>query len=76
MFEDALAEKGYDPDVIMTDDIDKNDLISCGLTAGDAVRLKRAACTWWTSADAKRPHQRSPSPVRCYDDRKCICFEK
>jgi len=76
MFEDALAEKGYGPDVIMTDDIDKNDLISCGLTAGDAIRLKRAARTWWTSADAKRPRQRSPSPVRRYDDRERIRFEK
>ena len=76
MFEDTLAEKGYGLDVIMTDDINKNNLISCGLTAGDAVCLKRTARTWWTSADAKCPCQHSPSPVRRYDDHEHIHFEK
>ena len=76
MFEDALAEKGYSPDFIMTDDIDKDNFVSCDLTAGDAICLKCAAHTWWTSSDAKHSHQRSPTPVCHYDDCECIHFEK
>ena len=78
MFEFSLSEKGFGPDVIMMDDIDKNDLISCGLNAGDALCLKRAACTWWTSPDAKRTRQHSPTLNRpiCIDDRERIHFEK
>jgi hypothetical protein len=83
MFEYSLSEKGFGPDVIMMDDIDKNDLISCGLNAGDAIRLKRAARTWWTSPDAKRTRQRSQAPASPtpkhpirIDDRERIRFEK
>lgn len=37
MFEYTLEEKGFGPDVIMMDDFDKNDLVSCGLSIGDAL---------------------------------------
>jgi len=78
MFEFALKEKGFGPDVIMMDDFDKSDLVSCGLSIGDALRLKRAAHVWWTSPDAKRPRQRSPTPEppAQIDERLCIHFEK
>ena len=77
-FEFALAEKGFGPDVIMMSDIDKTDLMSCGINAGDALRLKRAAQAWWTSPDAKCTH-RSPMPGQpgpYIDSRERIRFEK
>lgn len=78
MYEFALAEKGFGPDVIMMNDIDiKTDLMSCGINAGDALCLKRAAQVWWTSPDAKRT-RRSSTPERPtdIDDRPRIRFEK
>lgn len=78
MFELSQSEKGFGPDDIMMDDIDKNDLIACGLNAGDALCLKCAACTWWTSPDAKHTHQTSPTPDHPtnIDNHACIWFEK
>ncbi|KDR66659.1 hypothetical protein GALMADRAFT_216875 [Galerina marginata CBS 339.88] len=38
--EAIFSENGYGPDIM--GDIDMEDLVSCGLTAGDALRLKRA----------------------------------
>ncbi|KAF8810644.1 hypothetical protein BYT27DRAFT_7209245 [Phlegmacium glaucopus] len=75
MFEDVLSEKGYGPDVM--GDITKDDLVSCGLTAGDALHMKRAACIWWTSPDAKRTRH-SPTPTHSVhiDDCDHIRFEK
>lgn len=75
MFEDMLSERGYGPDIM--DEIDKNDLVSCGLSDGDALRLKRAARIWWTSPDAKRI-RRSLTPIRAVhdDERDRIRFEK
>ncbi|KAF8810916.1 hypothetical protein BYT27DRAFT_7018974, partial [Phlegmacium glaucopus] len=75
VFEDVLSEKGCGPDVM--GGITKDDLVSCGLTAGDALHMKCAACVWWTSPDAK--HTRcslTPTHSVCIDDRDHICFEK
>ena len=45
-------------------DVDKEDLVSCGLTVGNALHIKRAAHVWWTSPDPKRRRQSlSPPPV-------------
>jgi hypothetical protein len=60
------------------DEIDKSDLVSCGLSDGDALRLKRAAQIWWTSPEAKRTrHQRSLTPIPAVriDERDRIRFE-
>ena len=75
MFEDVLSERGYGPDIM--DEIDKSDLVSCGLSDGDALRLKRAARIWWTSPDAKRiRHSLTPIPAVRIDERDRIRFEK
>lgn len=75
MLEDALSERGYGPDIM--DEVDKNDLVSCGLSNGDALRLKRAARIWWTSPDAKRTRRSpTPAPPIRIDDRVRIRFEK
>ena len=75
MFEDVLSERGYGPDIM--DEIDKSDLVSCGLSDGDALRLKRAARSWWTSPDAKRIRRSlTPIPAVRIDERDRIRFEK
>ena len=53
--EQTLADNGYGPDIM--GDVNKEDLVSCGLTVGDALHIKRAARVWWTSPDAKRRRQ-------------------
>ena len=63
-----LSEWGYGPDIMKK--IDKSDLISCGLSDGDALRLKRAARIWWTSPDAKRIW-RSLTPIPAVHIDKC-----
>ncbi|KIK02604.1 hypothetical protein K443DRAFT_37385, partial [Laccaria amethystina LaAM-08-1] len=60
--EQTFANNGYGPDIM--GDVDKEDLVSCGLTVGDALRIKRAARVWWTSPDAKRHRQSLLVPVR------------
>jgi len=72
--EQTFADNGYGLDIM--GDVDKEDLVSCGLTVGDALHIKRAAHVWWTSPDAKcRRQSLSPPPVRI-DDRDRIRFEK
>ena len=57
--------------------IDKSDLVSCGLSDGDALRLKRAAWIWWTSPDAKRIWRSlTPIPAVHIDECDHIQFEK
>jgi hypothetical protein len=53
LFEHALAREGYGPDILS--DVDQPALVACGLTSGDAIRLKRGAQSWWNSSDAKKP---------------------
>jgi len=62
----------------MMDGLDKAELVECGFTIGDALRLKRAASVWWASPDAKRTHRRSPTPIPTVreDLRERIRFEK
>ena len=78
IFKLSLSEKGFGLNVIMMDDIDKNDLIACRFNTGDALCLKHAAHTWWTSPDAKCTWQRSPTPDRPLhtNDHDYIQFEK
>jgi len=72
--EQTFADNGYGLDIM--GDVDKEDLVSCGLTVGDALHIKRAVCVWWTSPDAKcRRQSLSPPPVRI-DDCDRIQFEK
>ena len=40
--------------------VDNAEIIACGVTAGDAIRLKQGASQWWDSPEAKRPRQPSP----------------
>lgn len=61
----ALASKQYGPDILHL--ITDQDLVALEIPHGDAIRLKRAAETWWNSPLAKRPCAapalpRSPSP--------------
>jgi hypothetical protein len=49
----SLALQGYGPDILAV--VEEKDLVACGLTAGDAIRLKRGAVDWWNSPEAKRP---------------------
>ncbi|KAF8147117.1 hypothetical protein B0H34DRAFT_639614, partial [Crassisporium funariophilum] len=49
--EPTFTDNGYGPDII--GDVDKKDLVSCGLTVGDALRIKHAAHVWWTSPNSK-----------------------
>ncbi|KIM35743.1 hypothetical protein M413DRAFT_14400 [Hebeloma cylindrosporum] len=44
--------ESFGPDVLPF--IGEQLLVNCGLTMGDAVRLKRGASSWWASPDAKR----------------------
>ena len=53
LFEHALAREGYGPDILS--DVDQQALVACGLTSGDAIRLKRGAQSWWNGPDAKKP---------------------
>ena len=53
MFEHALAQEGYRPDILS--DVDQQALVACGLTSGDAIHLKCGAQSWWHGPDAKKP---------------------
>lgn len=50
-YEFRLADKGYGPDILSH--VDDKELTGCGLTPGDAIRLKRGASKWWESPEAK-----------------------
>jgi hypothetical protein len=61
LYENRLAQESFGPDIFPL--ISEQLLVNCGLTMGDAVRLKRGASTWWTSPEAKRSklfHEPSP----------------
>lgn len=77
-FERALAAQGYGPDIM--DQIDKDDLVACGVSAGDAIRLKRVAPIWWASPDAKRVTRHASEPPSSQPGRRArrerIRFEK
>lgn len=47
----SLASHGYGPDIL--EDVADSALITCGLTAEDAIRLKRGASDWWNGPEAK-----------------------
>ena len=66
----SLADKGFGPDILPF--VDDAQIVSCGFTAGDAIRLKRGASQWWDSPEAKKAH---PPPAE-EDYRTCIQFEK
>lgn len=48
----SLASHGYGPDIL--EDVADEALTTLGLTAGDAIRLKRGASDWWNGPEAKR----------------------
>ena len=52
-YEDSLAREGYGPDILP--EVDNKALVECGLTPGDAIRLKHGARDWWNGPEAKRP---------------------
>ena len=61
MHEFSLASHGYGPDIL--EDVADKALISCGLTAGDAIRLKRGASDWWNGPEAKRRKTTDSTPT-------------
>lgn len=64
----TLDKHGYGPDIM--EHVENSELVTVGVPAGDAIRMKRAAPIWWASETAavkKRrlgnpQRQRSPSP--------------
>ncbi|KAF5328393.1 hypothetical protein D9619_013340 [Psilocybe cf. subviscida] len=71
-YHDSLLDKGYGPDILP--EIANNDLVECGITPGDAVRLKRGASNWWNSSEAKRACTRMWRDID--DDKNTLRFEK
>ncbi|KAF8957940.1 hypothetical protein BDZ97DRAFT_1628693, partial [Flammula alnicola] len=53
IFEHSLAKEGYGPDILPY--VPDEKLVLCGLSHGDAMRLKRGASGWWNGPEAKRP---------------------
>jgi hypothetical protein len=53
LHEHRLARESFGPDILPF--ISKDSLVNCGLTMGDAVRLKHSASSWWMSPEAKHP---------------------
>jgi hypothetical protein len=78
MFEHALAREGYGPDILS--DVDQQALVACGLTSGDAIRLKRGAQSWWNGPDAKKSKVANIPPTPMSDEEENrdygIHFEK
>jgi hypothetical protein len=66
----SLEGKGFGPDILPF--VEDSQIVSCGVSAGDAIRLKRGASKWWESPEAKRPR---PPPAE-EDYRTRIRFEK
>lgn len=66
----SLEEKGFGPDILPF--VDDSQIVSCGVSAGDAIRLKRGASKWWDSPESKRPRP----PAADEDYRLRIRFEK
>lgn len=50
-YEYRLANKGFGPDILPH--VNDAEIIACGITVGDAIRLKRGAANWWASPEAK-----------------------
>jgi len=72
VYQYSLADKGYGPDILPL--VDDAQIVACGITAGDAIRLKRGASQWWDSPEAKRAR---PPPAAVEEDyRTRIRFEK
>ena len=72
-----LANKGYGPDVLPY--VEDKEIVLCGVTAGDAIRLKRGAAQWWNSPEAKQPRLQDNATAPSADDedfRRHIRFEK
>jgi hypothetical protein len=76
-YEYPLANSGFGPDILPY--VDNTDIIACGISAGDVIRLKRGASDWWSSPEAKRTRAQSP-PAQVHagdnDFRDRIRFEK
>jgi hypothetical protein len=76
-YEYSLANSGFGPDILPH--VDNAEIIACGISAGDAIRLKRGASDWWSSPEAKRARDQSP-PAQAHagnnDLRGLIRFEK
>ncbi|KAJ7920446.1 hypothetical protein B0H13DRAFT_1867527 [Mycena leptocephala] len=51
-FEAAMRENGYGPDIMHL--LEDQALVDCGMTKGDALRIKAGAVSWWNGPDAKR----------------------
>jgi hypothetical protein len=51
-FEASMRENGYGPDIMHL--LEDQALVDCGLTKGDALRIKAGAVSWWNGPDAKR----------------------
>jgi hypothetical protein len=47
-----MRENGYGPDIMHL--LEDQALVDCGMTKGDALRIKAGAVSWWNGPDAKR----------------------
>ncbi|KAJ7355940.1 hypothetical protein DFH08DRAFT_803871 [Mycena albidolilacea] len=59
-FEPMMLRNGYGPDIMHLIE-DKDLMEQCGMTKGDALRLKAGATGWWKGPDAKRKRSDSDS---------------
>ena len=76
-YEYSLANNCFGPDILPY--VDNAEIVACGVSAGDAIRLKRGASDWWSSPEAKRARAQSPPPQHRAgnnDFRDHIRFEK
>jgi len=76
LYEHRLAQQSFGPDILPV--ISEQLLVDCGLTMGDAVRLKRGASSWWMSPEAKRPKllDQPPPQANLFEPTYQIRFEK
>ena len=74
IFEHSLAREGYGPDILpyVTDE----KLVMCGLSHGDAIRLKRGASEWWSGPKAKRTKVLDDVDNEPVEEKGMVRFEK
>ncbi len=75
-YEVELASKGYGPDILSL--VNEKDLVGCGITPGDAIRLKCGTSKWWMSPEVKRAKKaQGPAPTsKAMVDEFPIWFER
>jgi len=77
-FKSALDMNGIGPDIFP--DVDDKLLSDLGISAGDAIRLKKGSTAWWNGLDAKRKRSNTSasaaSETNCQQPPKRVSYEK